>query len=106
MASKRIPLKTKIYVAPDEGELRRIRRPDGISFTTTTFQEGESDKLPVSIATELQFTNRHGTLLITMRRVARRPDSWYCTTVSIRLPPTAATDLIQSLTSLRKRCKP
>ena len=106
MATKRCPLKTKIYVAADGGELRRIRRLDGISFATTIIQEGASDKFPVSLAVELQVTNQHGTLLITMRRIARRPDSWYCSTSSIRLPPRAATDLIQSLTSWKKRCKP
>lgn len=105
MATKRFPSKTKIYLAPDEGELRRVRRPDGISFTTTTVQEGESDKLPVSIAIELQFTHHRGTLLITMRRIARRPDSWYCNTASIRLPPRAATDFFQSLTTLTKKKK-
>ena len=54
---------------------------------------------------ELRLTNQHGTIVITMRRVARKPDSWYCSTSTIRLPPDAATDLIQSLTSLKKRLK-
>lgn len=106
MATKRFPPKTKIFVAPDGGELRRTRGPDGISFATTIVQEGASDKFPVSLAVELQVTNQHGTLLITMRRIARRPDSWFCNSSSIRLPPRAATDLIQSLTSWKKRCKP
>ena len=103
MATKRFPLKTKIYDAPDGGVLRRMRRPDGIAFATTITQEGESDKLPVSLAVELQLTSQHGNLLITMRRIACRPDSWYCTTSSIRLPPRAATDLIQFLTLWKKK---
>lgn len=106
MATKRFPLRTKIYAAPDGGELRRMRRPDGITFATTTTQEGESDQPPVSLAVELQLTNENGNLLISMRRLARRPDSWYCTTSSIRLPPRAAADLVQSLTSLTKCLKP
>ena len=106
MARKRFPLKTKIYDVPDVGELRRIRRSDGISFTTALIHERESDKLPVSIDIELQLTRQHGNLLVTMRRIARRPDSWYCTTSSIRLPPRAAIDLIQSLSSLKTRLKP
>lgn len=106
MASKRFPLETKIYVTPDESELRLIRRPDGISFGTTIAQEGDTENRPGTIAVELHLTNQLGTLLITMRRVARKPDSWYCTTSSIRLPPRAATDLVRSLTSITKGLKP
>lgn len=106
MATKRYPIKIKIYDAPDGGALRRMRRPDGITFATTITQEGESDKLPVSLAVELQLTHQHGTLLITLRRIARRPDSWYCNSSTIRLPPRAAADLVQSLKSLTKVLRP
>lgn len=104
MGTKRSALKTKSYDAPDLGELRRIRRPDGISFTTS-FREHETDAGPVSIEVELRVAIQHGTVMITMRRVARRPASWHCSTSSIRLPRRAANDLIQSLTSLNKTLK-
>lgn len=104
MVTKR--LKTKIYKAPGLGELRRMRCPSGVSFKTASLQELEKDSRPVSVEVELIVTNQPGMLLITMRKVARRPDSWYCSSASLLLPPRAATDLIQSLTSLRKRLKP
>ena len=106
MATKRFPLRTKIYIAPDGGELRRTRRPDGIAFATTITQVGEDDKPPVSRTVELQMTNDNGNLLICMRRIARRPDSWFCNTSTIRLPPRAAADLVQSLSLLTKVLRP
>ena len=105
MSTKRFALKTKIYDVPEGSELRRIRRPDGISFVTSFLLQLESEARPVSVEVDLRVTIQRGTLLITMRRIARRPDSWYCSTSSINLPPRAATDLIQSLTLLTKRLK-
>lgn len=102
MAPNRFPSKTKIYVAPDGSELRRTRRPDGIAFATTITQVSENDKRPVSQTVELQMTNENGNLLISMRRIARRPDSWFCSTSSIHLPPRAVADLVQSLGLLTK----
>ena len=106
MGTQHFCSKTKIYNAPDGGVLRRIRRRDGISFTANLLQEGGSDKIPASIAVELQLTSQHGDVLIIMRRTTRRLDSWYCNTSSIRLPPAAATDLANSLTSFTKGLKP
>ena len=80
MGTKRFTLKTKVYGAPDVGELRRIKRPDGISFMRSSLEEHETGAKPVSVEVELLVTKQHGTLLITMRRVARPPDSWYCST--------------------------
>ena len=69
MGTKRFASKTKIYIVPDVGELRRIRRPDGISFMTSCLQEHQGDARPVSVEVEFLVTNRHGTLLISMRRI-------------------------------------
>lgn len=106
MTTKRFSLRTKLYVESNGGELRRIRRRDGFSFTTTTVPKGKSDKHSVSIATDLQFTSQYGTLLITMRKTALRANSWHCTTSTISLSPHAADDLIQSLTLLKARLMP
>ena len=94
----------KIYSVPSNVlDLRRIQRSDGISFMTCFLNE-ESGDAP-SVGVELRLTNNNGTIAITMRRVASTPESWHCTTSTIHLPPDAAADLAQSITSLGKRLK-
>ena len=84
----------KIYNAPHVGALRRIQRPDGISFLTNVVDEQNGDATPRSVELELRVAAVHGILAITMRRVTSKPDSWYCSTSSISLPPEAAADLV------------
>jgi len=68
-------------------------------------EEAVGDADPVSVGVELQLTSQRGSLAITMRRVASRPDSWYCSTSTIHLPPDAAADLAQSIITLGERLR-
>lgn len=95
----------KIYDVPNVGILRRIKRPDGVSLLTTVVHQQKGDECPGSVEVELRLTAHCGTLAIIMRKVASKPDSWHCSTSTIHLPPDAAADLAQSITSLKERLR-
>jgi hypothetical protein len=105
VSTKSFNMETQIYDAPNVGILRRIERPDGISFLTNVLHEQNGVACPGSVEVELQLTTHRGTLAITMRRVARKPDSWHCSTSTIHLPPDAAADLAHSIKSLEERLR-
>ena len=105
MSNKTVNTDTKIYNVPNGSILRRTKRPDGISFLTHVSQEQSGEACQVSVEVELLLTNYHGMLAIAMRRITRKPNSWFCNTSRIHLPPQAAADLAQSITSLSLRLR-
>lgn len=105
MSNKTFKTDTKIYNVPNGGTLRRTKRPDGISFLTQVSQWQSGEACQASVEVELLLTNHHGTLAIAMRRVTSKPNSWYCNTSRIHLPPRAAADLAQAIKSLNERLR-
>jgi hypothetical protein len=103
VSNKTLKTDSKIYNVPDGGILRRTRRPDGISFLTRVSQEQNEDPCQASVEVELRLTKHHGAFALTMRRVCRRPDSWFCNTSTICLPSQAAAELAQAITALNGR---
>jgi hypothetical protein len=89
---------SKIYDVPNVGTLRRIRRPDGISFLTVVARAQNGGAGAGSVEVELRLLRQRGIIALTLRRIVRTPESWHCGTSTIHLPPAAAADLARSLT--------
>ncbi len=105
MSTNPFDIEPKIYNAQNVLDLRRVNRVDGTSFMSCILDEQTGDADPVSVGVELRLTNQRGNIVITMRRVARKSDSWHCSTSTILLPPDAAADLAQSITLLGDRLR-
>lgn len=98
-------IEPKIYDALDMLDLRRVQRVDGTSFMSCFLDKLEPDEPPVAVGVELRLSNQRGCIAITMRRVASKPDSWYCSSSTIHLPPDAAADLAECIASLGERLR-